>query len=290
MADGLGESGQQEDVMTLSRLASTTCFDEHFAVRRAVVDALVKIQKREAVDALISLLDRIGGEAKADAAQHLTRVTGQIYGMDSGAWRKWWDQSGPAFNHPRVVEEDAASELAGEGRNGYYYGLPLRAERLVFVLDISGSMQGVRIMAAKRELVKAIQGLPESVSFGVVVFSQTTNRWQHKLVQADKKMKRAAVEFVERQTPQSNTASYDALEAGLAYDTEAIFFLSDGAPTSGQIVAPADIIQAITKTNKTRRISIYTIGIAPGFSGSPTDAFLKGLSEQNRGKYRRVDG
>ena len=87
-----------------------------------------------------------------------------------------------------------------------------------------------------------------------------------------------------------NTASYDALEAAFAYDTEAIYFLSDGAPTSGKILAPLDIIAAITTANKVRRITIYTIGVAPGFPGSPTDAFLKTLAEENFGQYRRVDG
>ncbi len=123
----------------------------------------------------------------------------------------------------------------------------------------------------------------------MVAFNSSATSWQRKLVPADLKMKRAAIEFVERQLPHANTASFDALETALAFDTEAIYFLSDGAPTGGKVVAPVDIITAITNVNKVRRVSVYTIGIAPGFPGSPTDAFLSTLAGKNRGKYRRVD-
>ena len=73
------------------------------------------------------------------------------------------------------------------------------------------------------------------------------------------------------------------------FDTEAIYFLSDGAPTAGKIVAPADIVAAIAAQNRIRRISVYTVGIGAGFPGSPLDAFLKALAERNLGVYRRID-
>jgi hypothetical protein len=76
----------------------------------------------------------------------------------------------------------------------------------------------------------------------------------------------------------------------MEFDTEAIYFLSDGAPHGGKITAPVDIVAAISAANKTRRISIYTIGIGAGIPGGPLDLFLKTLAEQNLGLYRRVDG
>ena len=61
------------------------------------------------------------------------------------------------------------------------------------------------------------------------------------------------------------------------------------APNAGKIPAPAAILAAVTQTNRTRRISIYTIGIAPGEPGGPLDVFMKTLAEQNFGVYRRVE-
>jgi hypothetical protein len=115
-------------------------------------------------------------------------------------------------------------------------------------------------------------------------------RWHQDLVPATAANKQQAIRFIENQNPQASTSTFNALEAALAYDIEAIYFLTDGAPTSGKILAPADIIHTVIDGNRLRRISIYTIGIAPGYSGSPTDQFLKSLAEENLGTYRRVDG
>ena len=147
-----------------------------------------------------------------------------------------------------------------------------------------------RMVAAKRELLKSIEGLMPKAKFGIVVFNNSVARWQHSLVEANAKNKRLAAQFVERQNPQASTASFDALAAALEFDVEAIYFLTDGAPTCGKILAPVDIVRSVTGTNRVRRISIYTIGIAPGYPGSPTDAFLKKLAEENLGSYRRIDG
>jgi hypothetical protein len=85
------------------------------------------------------------------------------------------------------------------------------------------------------------------------------------------------------------TASYDALEAALRFDAEAIYFLTDGAPHGGKVSAPADIVQMITRANYSRRVSINTIGIGVGAAGGLFDEFLSVLAKQNWGVYRRVD-
>ncbi len=296
LADELGSHGTASDVRPLARMSNAKLFAAHFGIRRAVVQALTKTPSEESLDPLIGMLGIVGGEAKADAVRYLMRATGQSFGLNVDAWQKWRlaERRETASAHTATVPSQLtvkvtrADELDSEA--GQYYGIPLFAERLVFVLDISGSMQGGRMLAAKRELIRAIQGLPDYAHFGIVVFNGSVDRWQQKLMPANATNKKAAVIYVERQSPEGNTASYNALETALTYDTEAIYFLSDGAPTSGKILAPVDIIRAITTVNRVRRISIYTIGIAPGFPGSPTDEFLRTLSEKNSGQYRRVDG
>ncbi len=296
LADQLGLHAQAADVAPLARLSNARLFGEHFGVRRAIVQALCKTPTDQSLDPLIGMLGNVGGEAKADAARHLSKVTGQQFGINVVAWQQWQRESRAAREKPQVKLVPAqltatftrAEEL--ESPSGSYYGMPIFAERLVFVLDISGSMQGGRLEAAKRELIRTIEGLPTYAHFGVVVFNGNVDRWQRELVPADAKHKRSAVAYIERQSPAGNTASSDALDTAFTYDTEAIYFLSDGAPTSGKIRAPVDIIQAVTAANHIRRISIYTIGIAPGYTGSPTDEFLRVLSERNLGQYRRIDG
>jgi hypothetical protein len=290
LADELGAHHSVADVQPLARLSKTKSFANHFGLRRAVVAALTKIPDRQALGALIEMLPQLGGEAGTDAIEHLTQVTEQIFAADSDAWGRWWDDNRDSFEYPTRSVQTPYRQASLEGAAGYYYGLPLFAQRLVFVLDTSGSMHGPRIEAAKRELTRAIGGLPEHAHFGIVVFNGTVSVWQRQLVAATEAAKKTAMHYVSVQGTHSNTASYDALEAAMEFDTEAIYFLSDGAPYGGKITAPVDIVAAITAANKSRRISIYTIGIGAGIPGGPLDMFLKNLAEQNLGLYRRVDG
>jgi hypothetical protein len=48
-------------------------------------------------------------------------------------------------------------------------------------------------------------------------------------------------------------------------------------------------VRVITGMNRSKRESIYAIGIAAGMPGSPMDTFLKTLATENYGAYRRVD-
>jgi hypothetical protein len=172
---------------------------------------------------------------------------------------------------------------------GSYYGIPLYAQRLVFVLDTSSSMRGPRIAAAVRDLTAAVTGLSESVSFSVVAFNNDVFVWQKKLVPATLANKRAANYWIENQELRPMTASYDALAAAMQFDAEAIYFLTDGAPYGGEITSPPDIIDAISRMNRVRRESIYSIGIGVGPEGSVFDLFLKTLAQENYGLYKRVD-
>ena len=86
---------------------------------------------------------------------------------------------------------------------------------------------------------------------------------------------RAADRFVYGLRPGGETAAYNALEAAFHFDAEAIYFLSDGEPNAGRIPLPAAIVAAITQANRTRRMSIYTIGIAPGAPGRPLDTLSR---------------
>jgi hypothetical protein len=300
LADNLGKHGKSADVRPLVRLSKTRLFAQNFGIRRAVVQALTRTPSAESIGPLIGMLDSVGGEAKADAASYLTQVTKQHHGLNSQAWQKWYaaqaatplprDTSKPVTVSVAKVMEGTfkrVEEVPSEG--GHYYGIPIFAERLVFVLDVSGSMQGGRFQAAKRELMTAIDNLQSKAKFGIVVFNSNVACWRNDLVPATATNKQEAMQFIERQNPQASTSSFNALEAALTYDIEAIYFLTDGAPTSGKILAPVDIIRTITDVNRLRRISIYTIGIAPGYSGSPTDEFLKNLANENLGTYRRVD-
>jgi hypothetical protein len=288
VADELGKQGDRQALASLLKMTKLKCFDDTFACRRAIVQAIIPIRLPEAVEALIALLPKVDGEVRADIVRRLAAISGQAQLTDGKVWQKWWEKSRESLKFPASdAKTPFAADEAAAGPS--YYGLAIHARRMVFVIDISGSMEGLRLAAAKRELAQAIDGLPENAAFGIVAFSTKALVWRPNLVPASQNAKQAAKSFVYTLRAGGVTAAYDALEAAFRFDAEAVYFLSDGQPNAGKIPAPAAIASAITQANRARRISVYAIGIAPGLPGSPLDVFLKTLAEQNFGVYRRVD-
>ncbi|MGH7134832.1 MAG: VWA domain-containing protein [Pirellulales bacterium] len=285
LADRLGAAGDETSIATLVKISQRPIFKEQFAVRRSVVQALNKIDESEAVDALINILGRVEGEVRGDIVQHLTGISGEKFGMDPPAWEKWWKANRENFKFEAVAARAVNRAEAVRSRS-MYHGLPIYASRLVFVIDTSGSMQGEPIMSAKTELVNAVNALPEGVYFNVLAFAGNVRYWQRKLAVASDENKKTIARWIEGQGAGGGTASYDALEAALDLDAEAIYFLTDGAPRGGKVDIPAQIVELITRLNHTRRLTINCIGFGRA-QMVPTD-FLEDLAERNYGEYRAV--
>jgi hypothetical protein len=171
------------------------------------------------------------------------------------------------------------------------------AKRFVFVLDTSKSMatgmREPRITIAKRELIRAIEQIPETALFNIVIFNSSVNAWHESLAPASKEWKANAAAFVAAQQPTGRTATYDALLTAmhLHADVEAVYLLSDGEPSSGTIVQPLRILEAISQRNRVRRLTINAIGL---FGGAEEEVggleqFMQQLAARNFGEYRRID-
>ncbi len=288
VADELGKLGDGLSLASLKRMTRLKCYTGTYPLRRAVVQAIILVRRPEAIQTLISLLPDVDGEIRGDILRHLAAISGLSLGSDGKAWQAWWEKNKEDFKFP-ASDVSAPTAVAATPGTPTYYGLAINARRMVFVLDISGSMEGPRLMAAKRELVQAIDALPEDADFSIVVFNDRVAVWQRSLKPATPATKKAAKNFVLVLYAGGHTDAYDALDAAFRFDAEAVYFLSDGAPNAGKISTPAAIVTAVSQANRTRRISIYTIGIEPGEPGEPLDTFMKTLAEQNFGVYRRVE-
>ena len=290
VADELGLQGDRSALPALRRLAGLKCVSETFACRRAVIQAIIRMRRPESVAALIALLPGLDGEVRGDVVRHLEEISGQRHGTDVKLWQAWWKEHADSFEFPTTP----AMVQGGEGAPGpqaapSYYGISIYARRLLFVIDTSGSMTGQRIQTAKRELISAIKALPNDAELGILVFNTQVTVWRPALIPATAAAKQEAVYFVNNLAASGRTAAYDALDRAFHFDPEAIYFLSDGEPTCGKIVSPEGILAAVHTGNRNRRISIYSIGIAPGAPGSRLELFMKTLAEQNFGQFRRVD-
>lgn len=288
LADNLGAHGTAADLPALGKLVSTKLFEQHFAVRRAVIQAIANVPDKQSVEMLVGIVRAVDGECLADVAQYLIAVSGQPLGLNPQGWVDWWAMNKETYQFPAAMPSRPPRNF-GERATYAYYGIPIYAKRAVFIIDTSSSMQGGRIEAAKRELNNVVQSLKDDVHFGIVDFNSRVSAWKPRLVPAISIHKAEAAQFIGQLQANGMTASYDALEASFAFDAEAVFFLTDGAPSSGKIVDPRAIVEAVTKGNKARRETIYTLGIGAGEVGSVFDVFLRELAAQNFGEYKRVD-
>jgi hypothetical protein len=292
----------------LEGIAATPLFAVSAGVRKCVCDAAGQVRSPAALGFLIHQLERLDGQLRQEVVEQLEQTTGQRWGNDPVAWQRWWRERGERFAFPLA---EASREQRGSRRAAaYYYDLPLQARRLVFVLDTSKSMGAggttSRLELAKRELMRAIEQLPEDAQFNVIVFQSTVESWSARLELATAASKIHAQAFVNGQRPAGQTATYDALQAALRLgpELESIYLLSDGAPSEGTVIVPARILALIRQQNATQRTRIYTLGAFPGAlsAGRPGvaeaaaegqevpvgEAFLRSLAEQNYGRYLRL--
>ena len=164
-----------------------------------------------------------------------------------------------------------------------FYGVQLFARSMVFVLDISGSMD---IREARLQLKNAYQSLKSNEYFNIIVYSQTITSWKDQLVKANKENKQDADTWVDKLYPGGATNIYGALQRSFAVAweqtrAEVIYLLSDGLPTAGPVQHPMQILAAVRSWNNNKKIVIHTIGIGP----HQDKKFLGTLAEQNYGRY-----
>jgi len=294
--ESLTHQQRPETLESILSLAERPEFDSHYGFRVSVLEAVMGYQSPTGIDFLVQQLPDLRGQSAAIVVEYLSRASGQSLGFDPEGWRTWWKQvDRQAFRFGGNAEPDALAGGISDSDKPQFFGQEISAERLVFVIDKSGSMsaqlrpgeQQTRLVRAQQELAKAIAKLPVGSHFNIVAFDGNVARWQPRLVQATPEHKASATRFVAMIAAGGQTASFDALTNAFALDPnlEAIYFLSDGAPTIGRVVSSPEIVHAISSENYFRRISIHTVGI--GVSGL-TEQFLRALAQHNRGGYRAI--
>jgi hypothetical protein len=276
-------------VRALTHLTRLKCFPETLGLQRTIVAALLGVRQRDAVPVLIDLMARLEGELLFQIGAHLNGIAGKEYEADAAVWKKWWQQNNEQFEYPSSGGVAAVKNPKPDPSSPRYYGLPIYAKRVAFVIDTSGSMLGPKIINAKKELIGAIQRLPAGSEFNIIVFNSRVYVWSPKPVEATDDAKKRATAYVIGLPVGGSTVTYDALKAALDLRIESIYLLTDGEPTRGQIVRPDSIVAAIRGQNRLLGVSIHCIGLSVGPDTGVCSLFLKTLAEQNHGQYRKVD-
>lgn len=273
--------------------------DENWSTRYAAVRALEALRTTEALGAIVGRLPQETGRMEVLLTDALWRLTGKPFGKRASAWTSWWQNEGAGFT-PIAEGELAALQLEAEERRlrqvssvAEFFGIRIESSRVIFILDVSGSMieqlrpryvgeqAETRIDVAKRELVKAIEGLDEKALFNVLIFSSDMERWRAEGIATPTEATRAdAVEYVKKLGAGGGTNIYGALQ--LAFedpDVDTIVMLSDGEPSVGDVVDAGLIRDAVKEWNDTRGVKIDTIAVGGSLQ------LMQWIAEDNGGRY-----
>src|SRR5437870_4040095 len=125
---------------------------------------------------------------------------------------------------------------------------------VVFVLDTSGSMAGVKLDQAKKALRRCLDSVNSQDRFALINFSTTVGKYRDRLVESSKEQLENAKRWVDNLRTSGGTAIDEALSEALGCRTDdpartfTIVFLTDGQPTIGE-VNPEKILKRFAAKN-----------------------------------------
>lgn len=132
-----------------------------------------------------------------------------------------------------VSQSREAILRGGSGSGGQkgpaFFGISTgQHDRIVFLVDVSSSMEGISIEALRFELSRAIENLPDNCAFNILPFGDTCTPWRPDVVFVSRFSKDKAKQFVAAMRAESGTNFDAAFMAAMAQKPQAIFFLTDG--------------------------------------------------------------
>jgi len=300
----MGAAAALAEVRTTEALEALVVMipDESWSVRVEVLRQLFKARPRQAIPALIARMDVETGRLGSDVHAALVGITALDLGRRSEAWQRWWAGEGATFQVPgereaqRALDERAAKKDRGgtTAQPEDFYEIQVESERVVFVLDTSGSMrkpvqtvgriERSRMDVAKEQLTQVVRSMPEGTLFNVVFFEETVKALSRKTLEMNRSNRQKALRFVRDQYAIGGTALYPALE--LAFQdplVDTVYLLSDGAPTVGELTDIEEIRAEVARWNAARHVKVH------GVSMGQDSTLLQWLCQDTGGTYKRVD-
>jgi hypothetical protein len=233
----------------------------------------------------------------------LKERSGRSFGLDPEDWRTWWAlvKSGevPGFQPQTPGGVPESTEAT-------FFGIRPMTDRVVFVLDRSGSMNtgfgpGTvgrgetghrRWDEAVNQMVDFLEGLGPKCKFDVVLFHDIAETWKGALVPATKENVRAAREWLKFQRPNGSTRLRAGVDTAVRVDpdgfvdvskleADTVIVLCDGQTDEGAAWVEMFLEHVVPLT----RIVFHGVQI-----GSTGDETLIQLARGSGGDFVKIDG
>jgi Ca-activated chloride channel homolog len=166
-------------------------------------------------------------------------------------------------------------------------GDSVKTRELTFVADVSSSMDGERLVQLKDALTAFIDALTEQDRFNIIVFSTGVAKFRPDLVPGTAGARDSARTFVSKLTALGLTNIEEALKQSLQLGYKdpihsAIFFLTDGQPSWGEVSRDSLIIFADRWNTHHTRMYPIAVGQEPDYS------LLRELASRSGGTFTSV--
>ncbi len=239
--DALGSAPEGFEDLVIGRLA-----DGNWAVRLRAAAICQERELHKAVPHLINSLSKARPRVAEALGEALRGLTGENFEPYPDIWSKWWADHKDDFKTDIAVKKGKKAEFAEVN----FYGVPIKSDRILFIIDVSGSMKlktkndnpkdrwkppptvtgrkappapppppeeilsGPKIDVAKHELKKAIKKLPKDYEFNMIMFNQGAAHWNKTMQKATKKNKESAYQWIRGLKPHGSTYIDGALRLG----------------------------------------------------------------------------
>jgi Ca-activated chloride channel family protein len=135
---------------------------------------------------------------------------------------------------------------------------------VTLVLDVSGSMSGVKIQQARDAGKQVLATLNPADRFKLIDFSTEVRSFRDEFIRATRENVKAGVRYLESLDASGSTNISGALDAALEDDVPSgrlglVLFVTDGQPTIGER-SPESIAERVNKKRGERRIFSFGVG------------------------------
>lgn len=230
----------------------------------------------------------------SDIQRELRRISGRKIGLDARSWVTWWI----AVRQGRIPLH--APEADGEsGRTSAdFFGLRPVSDRVVFVLDASGSMDQAwatsghsRYVEAVEQMTTYLQAAGEETRFNVVLFSSGAVAASTELLPATtENLEKVRTSLLARR-PDGSTLLRPAIHLALGapdgrvdperVEVDTVVVLCDGETASG----PGWVVPFLDGIRAEVRVVFHCVLLATGGDGT-----LEALARETGGELLRVGG
>ena len=252
---------------------------EDWSTRLIAIEGMERIRSRAAVPFLIDRLDaEEHRRVRNRVGDALEGLTGQQFSNNVRSWRAWWRDNEEEFQALTQEEATGLARAADLRRRRQvttsFFGINMAADRILFVIDVSGSMEfptedgpdgekRVRFDVVKAELLRTLTALPDDCLLDIVVFSSGVHSYKGELFPLTPENRADSLTWVEELTAGGGTNIHDAVWTALNYDgVDTVFFLSDGDPSMGRILDERYLRREVQRWNRFRKVVVHSIAIA----------------------------